>query len=76
MARIDELEMDAKQAFPNPAVYPITFDGNKTPLRIICELTKIMRQLSGITYRRGGLELTRDQAIDLIRRQQQHEATK
>lgn len=71
---INRLEMDAKLEHPKPIFYPITFDGNKKPLRIFCEPSRLMRGEydHAIVYRRMGLDLTRDQATELIHREQQH----
>lgn len=72
---IYKLEMDAKQAYPTPSViYSITFDDNNKPLRILCEPLRLMRgeYETALIYRRMGLDLTRDQATELIHREQQH----
>lgn len=61
---MNKLEMDAKLTPWAPIAYPITFDGNNKPLRFIC-------MPGSIIYRRAGLDLTRDQAADLIHREQQ-----
>lgn len=68
---INRLEMDAKLEYPHSKLYPITFD-NGRPLLIIAKIHRQPDLVAGFVYRRGGLNLTRDQATELIHREQQH----
>lgn len=67
--KLHELENDACLTL-NEATYPITFDGNNLRLRVI--LSNAYGHEPIFIYRRGGLDLTFDQAADLIRRNQRN----
>lgn len=73
-----QLEINAKMStlFTPQVWYPITFDGGKHQLRIIHNRfsQSVDHAEPEFTYRRGGIDLTRDQTADMIRRQLEHEA--
>lgn len=65
--KIIELENEALTEFPKEARYRIDFDNNQNPLRVILDESKSWAGMTNsFIYRRGELDLSRDQAADLI----------
>lgn len=63
--KLKELEQLSSASLDHETAYQIVFDDNLRPLRIIS-----LPDDPEFIYRRGGLDLTRHQAADLIRRNQ------
>lgn len=73
--RIAAMENEASIERPQEARYPITFDNGPRLLRVIADAGYQQRQTPTFIYRRGGIDLTREQAVNLLARQYQERDT-